>query len=235
VTHLVLVPGFTQTRSSWDRVVAALAAHGVDDVEAIDVPSAPTFASTAHTIGAGRNRAIYCGYSMGGRLCLRLSIDHPELVAGLILVSSTAGINDPSERAARIASDDELATFVEREGVEAFLERWLAQPLFAGVPADAPGLDDRRDLTVEFIAHGLRHLGAGTMDPMWDHLTQLQMPVGLIWGARDAKYRRLAQLMERAIPNSVPFEVSQSGHAIPLEQPAALATAIRGVLAYMPG
>ena len=235
MTRLVVVPGFTQTRSSWDAVVAALAAHGTADVEAVDVPDAPTFATTAEAIGESNGRAIYCGYSMGGRLCLRLAIDRPDLVAGLILVSSTAGIEDPSERAARIATDEELATFVEREGVDAFLERWLAQPLFAGVPPDAPGIEDRRGLTVEFIAHGLRHLGAGTMDPMWDHLGRLTMPVGLIWGAQDGKYKRLGRLMERAIPNSVPCEVAHSGHAIPLEQPDALAIALRSVLAYMPG
>jgi pimeloyl-ACP methyl ester carboxylesterase len=69
---------------------------------------------------------------------------------------------------------------------------------------------------------------------MWDHLSNLTMPVGLIWGARDQKYQRLGRLMERTIPNSVPCEVARSGHAIPLEQPEALAVAIRSVLAYMP-
>jgi pimeloyl-ACP methyl ester carboxylesterase len=103
------------------------------------------------------------------------------------------------------------------------------------VPPDAPGLDDRHSLTVDSVTHGLRHLGAGTMDPMWDHLGRLTMPVGLIWGARDTKYQRLGRLMERAIPNSVPCEVARSGHAILLEQPDALAVAIRSVLTYMPG
>jgi 2-succinyl-6-hydroxy-2,4-cyclohexadiene-1-carboxylate synthase len=234
VTRLILVPGFTQTRTSWDAVVAALAARGITDVDAIDVPNEPDFATTAHAIGDEGARAVYCGYSMGGRLCLRLAIDRPELVRGLILVSSTAGIEDPSERAARIASDEELAMFVEREGVDAFLERWLAQPLFAGVPPDAPGVADRHALNVAFVAHGLRHLGAGTMDPMWDHLSNLAIPVGLIWGGGDVKYQRLGRLMERTIPNSVPFEIAHSGHAIPLEQPEGLATALQSVLAYMP-
>jgi 2-succinyl-6-hydroxy-2,4-cyclohexadiene-1-carboxylate synthase len=230
----MLVPGFTQTRTSWDAVVAALSARAITDVEAIDVPTERDFAATAQAIGDEGGNAVYCGYSMGGRLCLRLAVDRPELVRGLILVSSTAGIEDPSERAARIASDDELAMFVEHEGVDTFLERWLAQPLFAGVPPDAPGLADRHALSVEVVAHGLRHLGAGTMDPMWDHLSRLTMPVGVIWGARDAKYQRLGRLMERTIPNAVPFEVARSGHAIPLEQPEGLATALQSVLAYMP-
>jgi 2-succinyl-6-hydroxy-2,4-cyclohexadiene-1-carboxylate synthase len=232
VPHLVLVPGFTQTAQSWSGLQAAL---GPDlDVRAIDVPERASFADTAAAIGDEGGRAIYCGYSMGGRLCLRLALDRPELVRGLVLVSATAGIRDPSERAARIASDEELAQFVETHGVEAFLERWLAQPLFAGVPADAPGLADRQSLGVPFIAHCLRHLGAGTMDPMWTRLEELHIPVGVIWGANDRKYEALGQLLTRYIANSIPYEVANTGHAIPLENPRGLATAFDSVLAYMP-
>jgi 2-succinyl-6-hydroxy-2,4-cyclohexadiene-1-carboxylate synthase len=228
----VLVPGFTQTASSWDAVIEGF--DGRVDAVATDVPNAPTFDETALAIGAAHGPAVYCGYSMGGRLCLRLAIDRPDLVTGLILVSSTAGIADPSEQAARIASDEQLARFAESEGVDAFLERWLAQPLFAGVPRDAPGLADRRSLTVDFVAHCLRHLGAGTMDPMWDALAGLTIPVGIVWGQHDRKYERLGQLMARAIPNSVPYAVPASGHAIPLERPAMLASTIESILEYMP-
>ncbi|MCU1427117.1 MAG: putative hydrolase or acyltransferase of alpha/beta superfamily [Actinomycetia bacterium] len=229
--RLVLVPGFTQTASSWREVVTALGPSV--DARAIDVPVAESFAATAAAVGEAGGRAVYCGYSMGGRLCLRLAIDRPDLVAGLVLVSSTAGIQDTSEQAARMASDEELAQFVEREGVDAFLERWLAQPLFAGVPPDAPGLSDRRQLSSAFVAHCLRQLGVGTMDPMWARLEDLHMPVGVVWGEADAKYQALGQLMARAVANSIPCEVRRSGHAIHLEQPHALASALETVLAYM--
>jgi 2-succinyl-6-hydroxy-2,4-cyclohexadiene-1-carboxylate synthase len=232
VTRLVLVPGFTQTASSWSAVVDALGPHIATQV--IEVPVRETFGTTADAIADAGGRAIYCGYSMGGRLCLRIAVDHPELVRGLILVSATAGIEDPSERAARMASDDELASFVETNGVDAFLERWLAQPLFAGVPPDAPGVADRHAHSAEFLAHCLRHLGTGTMDPMWDALAALPMPVGVVWGERDRKYQRIGQMMARVVPNSVPCEVTDSGHAIPLEQPVRLARAIESALAYMP-
>ena len=72
------------------------------------------------------------------------------------------------------------------------------------------------------------------MDPMWDRLSELHIPVGIIWGERDLRYGDIGQTLARAIPNSVPCEVRDSGHAIPLEQPRLLARAIESALEYMP-
>ena len=79
-----------------------------------------------------------------------------------------AGIADRRERAARVDADEVLAGRVERDGVDAFLSFWLAQPMFATVPEDAPGLADRRRLTPDYLAACLRRLGAGVMEPAWD-------------------------------------------------------------------
>src|SRR5438067_2507605 len=83
---------------------------------------------------------------------------------------SSPGIADATERAARQEADEQLAREVETVGVESFVDRWLAQPMWATVPLDAPGLSDRRTLTSEFLAHCLRVLGTGTMEPLWDRL-----------------------------------------------------------------
>ncbi len=217
---MVLVPGFTQTAASW-RGVARVVEQSCE-VVALDVPVRETFAATATAIGEGGGRGVYAGYSMGGRLALRLALDRPDLVRALVLISSTAGIVDAAERAQRVVSDEELARSVERDGVDAFLRRWLAQPLFATVPADAPGLRERRGLSVAFVAHGLRALGAGAMEPMWDRLGELEMPVALVTGTADAKYDAIALAMAERIPGDVVHVRLDGGHALPLEQPAVL-------------
>src|SRR4051794_39431630 len=119
--RVVLVPGFTQTPSSWRDVAARL-----DDAEVVtpEVPVCPTFAETALAIGDACGRARYAGYSMGGRLCLRLALERPDLVEKLVLISATPGLRSEDERAGRIASDEQLAQAVERDGVEAFIEQW---------------------------------------------------------------------------------------------------------------
>jgi 2-succinyl-6-hydroxy-2,4-cyclohexadiene-1-carboxylate synthase len=217
---VVLVPGFTQTAASWRGVIPVLRASC--DVVALDVPKRATFATTALAIGAQGQRAVYAGYSMGGRLALRLALDRPDLVSALVLVSANAGIADEAARQARVDSDAALAVSVERDGVEAFLDHWLAQPLFSTVPADAPGLDERKDLSAQYLAHCLRILGAGTMEPVWDRLAELEMPVALVTGRSDAKYEKIALAMLERMRGEAVHVRLDGGHALPLEQPAVL-------------
>jgi 2-succinyl-6-hydroxy-2,4-cyclohexadiene-1-carboxylate synthase len=219
---IVFVPGFTQTLSSWDAVRAALAL----DSSAVDVPQRPTFTATASAIGDAGGTGTYVGYSMGGRLCLQLAVDRPDVVTRLVLVSASPGLADDDARAARRASDEDLARNLEQVGVDSFLRDWLAQPLFATVPANAPGLDERHTLTAAFLAHCLRTLGTGAMDSLWDRLATLRMPVTLVTGRKDAKFTEIARrMMPRLAPGTEHVELD-AGHAIPLEAPEALARVI---------
>ncbi len=204
----VLVPGFTQTAASW-RGVNRILEESCEAV-ALDVPAKDTFAATAAALGKQGKHAVYVGYSMGGRLALRLALDQPALVSGLVLVSSTAGIADEDARRQRIASDEALAESVMRDGVDAFLDRWLAQPLFATV------------LSARYLAHCLRVLGAGAMEPMWDRLPELTLPVALVTGKTDAKYEKIALTMLERMRGEVVHVRLDGGHALPLEQPAVL-------------
>ena len=222
--RVVLVPGFTQTASSWSGVADVVRASC--EVVAVDMPEPRSFASAARTIGSAGSRAIYVGYSMGGRLCLRLAVDRPDLVRGLVLVSASPGIADASARAARVEADEVWARRVEHDGIDAFLERWLAQPMFAGVGADAPGVADRRRLRPAFVAACLRRLGAGAMEPMWNELAGLAMPVLLVTGRGDAKFTDTAREMLERLPAGTRHVELDGGHALPLEQPVALGHAI---------
>lgn len=228
--RLVLVHGFTQTGRSWSVVAAALAddhqvvtvdapGHGDSAAVQADVTGAATL------IGAAGGRATYVGYSMGGRMCLQLALDAPSFVERLVLVSATAGIEDDTERADRRRHDDELAASIERDGVHAFVRRWVDQPLFAGLPD--PGLADRRRNTVEGLASSLRLAGTGSMAPVWDRLGQLQMPVLVVAGALDGKFVRLAGRLAAGIPGAELHVVEGSGHTVHLERPEAFVGLLR--------
>ena len=134
--RVVLVPGFTQTADSWEPVIDALAERRATPSPST-CPKALDFASTAPGDRRAAGAGIYVGYSMGGRLCLRLALDRPDLVRGLVLVSASPGIADRASAPRGRATDEQLARDVERDGVDAFLERWLAQPMFATLPRDA--------------------------------------------------------------------------------------------------
>ena len=209
-----LVPGFTQSGSSWGAVTALLTA----DTELLDVPEAVDFVAAAHALAS--DRSTYVGYSQGGRLCLQLALDRPEVVHKLVLVSASPGIADAAERAVRRDADERLAREIERGGVDAFLERWLAQPLFATLPRERSGIDERKRVnTIEHLTYQLRVLGQGVQPSNWDRLGELAMPVLLIAGELDTKYVAVAKRMAEQIADARVEIVPGAGHACHLEQP----------------
>ncbi len=222
--RLVFVHGFTQTGRSWDYVARHFAdryetlmvdapGHGASSSLRLDLPAAADW--LAETVGP----ATYVGYSMGGRLALHLALAHPTLVERLVLVSSTAGIADEAARATRRLEDERRADEIERDGIEVFLGRWLAMPLFAGLPRGAAGLDERLVNTAAGLASSLRLTGTGAQASLWDRLGELTMPVLLVAGALDTKFGGIAEQMTAAIPNATLAIVAEAGHAVHVERP----------------
>jgi 2-succinyl-6-hydroxy-2,4-cyclohexadiene-1-carboxylate synthase len=201
------------------------------EATAVDVPTGLGFVETAAAIGEQRGRAVYCGYSMGGRLCLRLALDRPDLVRGLVVLSASPGIADAAERTARREGDEKLAQEAERDGVDTFLDRWLRQPLFASLPPDAAGLDARRaGNTVATLTHALRSLGQGAQEPLWDRLGDLEAPFVPAAGVLDEKYVDIAFAMAGGVgPDVHPVLIGGAGHAAHLENPEAVAALLQRV------
>lgn len=187
VPRLVLVHGFTQSARCWSPIDDALAAD--HEVVGVDAPGhggssavSASFDEAVDLLAAAGGRGTYLGYSMGGRLALAAAIAHPEVVERLVLIGASPGLADPDERATRIAADEALADHVEAVGVDAFLDEWLALPLFAGLHPAAAHLDERRRNTAAGLADSLRRCGTGAQPPQWDRLGEL--------GARPARAAR---------------------------------------------
>ena len=228
-SRVVLVHGFTQTRRSWSALTPRLVEAG-HEVVAVDAPGHGGSAAHgdadlvegARLLGDAGGRAAYVGYSMGGRLALHLVVERPELVERLVLVGATAGMDTEDERAERRSADERLAADLERDGLDAFLARWLANPLFATLPADAAGVEDRRENTVAGLAASLRRTGTGTQQPLWDRLSGVSVPVLLVVGELDAKFTALAQRLQSAWGGPAELAVLEgAGHACHLERPDA--------------
>lgn len=217
-----LVHGFTQTIRSWEPLEARLPRDW--DVQPLAVPDGLDFVATAAALGVRGGEGTWIGYSMGGRLCLRLALDRPELVARLVLVSSSPGIESAGGREARQALDERRVNDLERDGVEKFLDNWLSQRMFETLPRDAAMIDDRRRNTVRALAHQLRALGPASHAPMWDRLGSLEMPVLVVCGQWDRTYREIAERACAAIgSNATVATIEKAGHALHLERPAEVA------------
>lgn len=230
---LALVHGFTQTGRSWQRVVDLLG--DADDVRTPDLPGhgersdAPAGLWTgARAIGLECGRGTYVGYSAGGRHLLHLVLDRPDLVERMVLLGATAGIDDPHERAGRVESDEALARRLEEVGVAAFVDEWLALPLFAGLPDE--GRDDRLRNTASGLAAHLRLAGTGSQEPLWDRLAEITCPALVLAGERDEKFAALGRRLAAAMPHATFDLVPGAGHAAHLEAPAAFVDRLRAWL-----
>lgn len=234
---VVLLHGFTQTRQSWRRTIAALGGryralapdlpgHG----QAAERRPASFTACAAYVRALAGDRFTLVGYSMGGRIALYTALTLPQHVERLVLVGASPGIADAAEREERRRADEALADRVEEIGVEAFATEWGSQALFAGQPerVAAAAHADRLRNTPHGLAAALRGLGTGVMPPLWDRLGELAMPVTLVVGERDATFRAIAGRMSGAIQDCHVVVVDGAGHAVQLEQPELVAAAITG-------
>jgi 2-succinyl-6-hydroxy-2,4-cyclohexadiene-1-carboxylate synthase len=236
--NVVLLHGFSCTRRAWDGVVAALDPERYRPL-ALDLPghgaaadaSRPiTFAGcVAAVLAEAPERFTLCGYSLGGRVALHVALAAPERVRRLVLVSASAGIEDPAERAARREADGALARELEEGPFEEFVERWRTQPLFAAEPPAAGALarEDQRRNRPHALAAALRGIGTGEMAPLWDRLGALTMPVTVLVGERDAKYRALGARMVGLMADGE-LRVLPGGHGLALENPQDVAGALVG-------
>jgi 2-succinyl-6-hydroxy-2,4-cyclohexadiene-1-carboxylate synthase len=223
---LTLVHGFTQTGDCWGPLSVEL--MRTNRVMRVDAPghggssghADADLARGAELLSSTAGTSVLLGYSMGGRLALRTALDHPDSVRALVLIGATAGIEDADEREARRVADDALADRLERIGVEAFLQEWLAMDMFAALPGWARFDEQRRRNTAAGLAASLRHAGTGSMAPLWGRVHELRMPVLCITGELDERYGVLARRLVAAIgSNATHVEIGAAGHAAHLERP----------------
>jgi len=247
---VLVLHGFTGSAESMESVVPPLLErHRVIRLELIghggsDSPAAAeayAMSACAEQIVTvvrvlGLERPHLLGYSMGGRAAVAAAVANPDAFSSLVLVGATAGIADPSSREERILADQALADRIEGEGVEPFVDGWMALPIFASqscLGSDALEKARAQRLRNETIglANSLRGMGAGAQEPLFDRLGRFAGPVLLVVGEQDQKFRKIAAGLENLFPDASTVILEGAGHAAHLEQPEAFGRAVSAFLA----
>jgi 2-succinyl-6-hydroxy-2,4-cyclohexadiene-1-carboxylate synthase len=234
---LVLLHGFTHTGASWDGVRSALGesykavAPDIRGHGSASAVSPVTLDGVIEDVAAlVPGPFTLCGYSMGGRIALHVAVAlGVTRVQRLVLIGASPGIASAVERRARLEADLRLADEIEGLGIEEVAVRWAATPVLAGQPAavGAAAHADRLRNTPGGLAAALRGLGTGALPSLWGRLGDLSMPVALVVGERDSKFRKVALRMGEQIGGGARVVVVPGvGHAAHLEAPERVASVI---------
>ena len=223
---VVFLHGFTQTARSWDQTISTMSTEVMSESRAVDLPGHGDNSNgrvgawdIADALAAEHGVAIYVGYSFGARVALHIACRHPDKVKGLILVSGSPGIADPSERSVRADADNELATHIETVGVEAFIDEWLSNPLFKTLDPEKSQRVDRCRNSARGLADSLRYAGTGRQDSLWHQLPSVAAPTLLVSGQLDDKFCEIASQMSAMLPTAQWVTVDNAGHTVHLEKP----------------
>jgi len=227
--RIVFTPGFMQPASAWEAVAGQLGERYssvlVDHHE-------HTFEGRVAELAEAAGGAVLCGYSLGGRLALHTVLRDPGAYAGLVIVGTSAGLEEPVTRAERARTDEKLASWMETQTIESIVDIWERQPLFADqsdslVEAQKPGrlAQDPRSLALI-----LRTAGQGVLEPVWGRLSSLDIPVLALAGDRDQRYTEAARRIAREVPDGRAEIIEHAGHAPQLQQPDAVARVLADFL-----
>lgn len=247
---LVLLHGFTGSGGTWRALVDAL---GRDFTTlAVDLVGHALSASPASVEryrmrravddlaamlrALGFERAVWAGYSLGGRVALQVAVHRPDVVSALILEGASPGLATAEERAERVAADEALADRIEREGVGPFVDYWQSISLWDSqretlTEAQREALRTQRLAQRAMgLANSLRGMGTGAQEWVGDRLDEVRVPVLLTAGTLDTKFSVIAREMAARLPEATLRLIEGAGHAAHLERPAEFNAAVREFL-----
>ena len=192
--------------------------------------SADAFAKDLHALLTvlGIKETYVAGFSMGGVIAQRFTLDYPEMVKGLIIVSSSSQVNpqaidryDARARAAEEQGMEAVATDMERRFYPGFLEK---------------NPDFLRQYREQFLSNDPRGWAkAGRAMARYhytDELVNIKCPTLVIVGENDVSVGVGGSvIISRRIPGSKLIIVPECGHDIARERPQEFNAAVMEFLA----
>ena len=167
-------------------------------------------------------KAHLIGYSMGGRLALHLVIHYPKRWYKLILESATPGLQTDKEKKERWQDDQKLAAELENGEIRDFVTSWYAQPIFTSLHHNPQFIELQKSRWQNDpfeLARCLRGMSTGKQTSLWNKLAQIQIPVLMLVGEYDPKYKKIAGEMKKVCPELQVRMVENCGHMIHFENP----------------
>lgn len=170
----------------------------------------------------GIEKTSLVGYSMGGRLALYMMLNDPSRFERAALESASPGLRTEEARSQRRKADWQLAQKLETREFQEFLLDWYNQPLFQSFkehPMFESNLKRRLENNPRELAKSLRFMGTGNQPSLWERLTINQIPLLLLVGERDEKFRKINTEIASIAPHTQLEIVPKAGHNVHFENP----------------
>ncbi|MEM8666282.1 MAG: alpha/beta fold hydrolase [Planctomycetota bacterium] len=236
--RLTFLHGFMGHPSDWDQIRDGFFDH---ETSAVSLPEAEDWATSIHALARTLpQKSILVGYSMGARMALGLALEYPGRCEGLVFLSGNPGLESDDERERRRNVDLKIAHRLETDSLDQFLTDWYSLPVFATVSESVRQAEQQRkrqmqrdgQSTRQQWARMLRANSVSTQPNYWPRLEELSVPVLLVAGERDEKYRKIIERFAEclAIVSPTVRIVPHCGHIVHREDPDALTKNLREFL-----
>jgi pimeloyl-ACP methyl ester carboxylesterase len=230
-TPVLLTHAYAATLQMWAPQFEALAdrrlvAWDMRGHGGSDSPPAQEAYTEKHTVedmaallrGLRIERAVVGGLSLGGYLSLEFQLAHPEMVRAMVLCNTGPGYRSEKGRDGWNDFAVGYARRFEERGLEGF--------------GRGPEIDATRPF--QRSAQGLAFAGRGILTQrdakVMDGLEKIDVPVLVIWGADDERYKAGCEYLASKIPGATLAVVEGAGHAVNLYQPERFNELVRDFL-----
>lgn len=235
MTILVFLPGLHGDAQTWAPVIGALP----DELSAtaLDLPAVADLDALADEVAEQiTTGSVVVGHSLGGVVAMHLAERHPQLLAGLVLVTAPVGAEAPESAKSRV----DRAAGLSQEEYEAIALDGM-EAVYYGDRGHDPQVRAERLRAARvygpqrFAAHSI---AIGARPDRWDFPAKASCPV-LIVGASDDQVVPTDEQRTWAEKNKAPHvtyvEIPETGHMLPVEAPAQLASVLSDWLSSLEG
>jgi pimeloyl-ACP methyl ester carboxylesterase len=181
----------------------------------------------------GEERAVFAGLSQGGMIFMRLALENPDIVRGLILMDTSAG----PERAETLPQYEQLReALVNGDDATRAATVDIVATILYGEPwrnAHPDGVAHERELMLGHDRQGLDLACRAVFDrdDVTERLDEISAPTLVICGELDAATTPdYSQVLAERIPGAELVMIPDAGHHSPIENPGPVTAAIESFL-----